>query len=538
VSATTAPTAGTPGQPVFRPGLLARAVAAFSGSTGLVVKIALLSVTNALAAWAMFVLIDHSKWIAVAVLVAATALLDLIYLLPRPWTLPAKFLAPGVVFLLAFQIAPILYTVSVAFSNYSTGHIGSKSEAIAAIEVNSLEPPPNGKQYTMAPARDADGKLVLILRDDASGKFFIGTNDGLEPIAAGDVTAEEGGPITSAKGYKAIKGAELFTLDAQLRALTVPTTGNSAIRPQGIDLAAELRPTLRYDSKRDAFVRIDDGTVFRDNGKGAFESAAGDELEPGWKTGAGLHNFGRIFHDPTIRGPFLRVFAWTFAFAFLTVFSTFAFGLFLAIALDKKGLRFQRTYRAMLVIPWAIPGFLSLLVWQGLLNDEFGVVNRMFHLSIPWLFDPTWAKVSVLLVSFWLGFPYFFLVAMGALQSIPTELVEAARVDGGGAWQVFRRVTLPLLLVAVSPLLIASFAFNFNNFSNIYLLTRGGPAQENSSVAGSTDILITYTYKLALATGKGSDYGLACAVSVIIFFIVATISGIAFWRTKAFEGVR
>jgi arabinogalactan oligomer/maltooligosaccharide transport system permease protein len=127
---------------------------------------------------------------------------------------------------------------------------------------------------------------------------------------------------------------------------------------------------------------------------------------------------------------------------------------------------------------------------------------------------------------------------MGALQSIPGELIEAARVDGGSAWQIFRRVTLPLLLVVTAPLLIASFAFNFNNFNAIYLLTGGGPAQDNSSVAGSTDILISYTYKLAIATGKGSDYGLACAVSVIIFFIVASISAVAFWRSsKSLEGI-
>ena len=127
---------------------------------------------------------------------------------------------------------------------------------------------------------------------------------------------------------------------------------------------------------------------------------------------------------------------------------------------------------------------------------------------------------------------------MGALQSIPAELIEAARVDGGSAWQVFRRVTLPLLLVAVSPLMIASFAFNFNNFNNIYLLTGGGPASNESSLAGETDILISCTYKLAIATGKGADYGLACAVSIIIFMIVATISGSAFLRTKALESTR
>jgi arabinogalactan oligomer/maltooligosaccharide transport system permease protein len=126
---------------------------------------------------------------------------------------------------------------------------------------------------------------------------------------------------------------------------------------------------------------------------------------------------------------------------------------------------------------------------------------------------------------------------MGALQSIPGELYEAARVDGGGAWQVFRKVTLPLLLVAVAPLMIASFAFNFNNFNNIYLLTQGGPAMNDSSVAGSTDILISYTYKLAIATGKGQDFGLASAVTIVIFLIVATISAVSFSRTKALENL-
>jgi arabinogalactan oligomer / maltooligosaccharide transport system permease protein len=530
-TSSTAPTQAN--TPVFRPGRIARAVAAFSGTTGLAVKITLLSLMTALAAWAAWVLADNGKWIAFVVLVLTTLLILYLYLAPRAWTLPAKFLIPGTVFLLAFQVAPILYTVSVAFTNYSTGHILSKDDAIATVKVNSLEPPPNGKQYTMAPARDGDGNLVLILRDDASGRYFVGTSEGAKPLPASKVTAEEGGPITAAEGYTLVQGADLFALDAQLRELTVPTVGSSAIRPQGVDTAVELRPTLRYVARRDAFVRISDGTAFPDNGKGSFASAAGDELEPGWKTGVGFANFKRIFTDPTIRDPFVRVFVWTFGYATLTVLTTFAFGLFLAITLDKKGMRFQRTYRSILVIPWAIPAFLSILAWQGLLNDEFGVVNRVFHLSIPWLFDPSWAKVSIILVSFWLGFPYFFLVSLGSLQSIPGELIEAARVDGGSAWQVFRRVTLPLLLVAVSPLLVASFAFNFNNFNAIYLLTGGGPPQENSSIAGSTDILISYTYKLALATGKGSDYGLACAVSVIIFFIVAVIAGIGFWRSGA-----
>jgi arabinogalactan oligomer/maltooligosaccharide transport system permease protein len=179
-----------------------------------------------------------------------------------------------------------------------------------------------------------------------------------------------------------------------------------------------------------------------------------------------------------------------------------------------------------------------LLIWAGLLNDDFGVVNQVLHLHVPWLFDPWWAKVSVIMVGVWMSVPYFFLVSLGSLQSIPTELVEAARVDGAGAWQVFRKITMPLLLVAVTPLLIASFAFNFNDFGKIYLLTGGGPQAEDQSIAGSTDILISYTYKLAFAAGKGTDYGLAAALSLVIFVIVAAISAAAFWRSRSLEEMR
>jgi arabinogalactan oligomer / maltooligosaccharide transport system permease protein len=514
--------------------LPSKAVATFSGTPGLVVKIALLALANGLAVWAATLLAQQDKWVALTVLVMATIGIDAVYLSRR--TLPLKFLVPGLLLLIAFQVIPIVYTVSVAFTKYATGHILTKGEAIAAIKTNSLAPPENGKSYVMAPARDASGTLVLLLLDEDSEAAFAGTREKLEPIPKSDVQVGPDG-ITSAAGYKLVKGNELFTLDRQLSTFTIPTSGTAAIRPEGLDSAIELQPSLRYDKRNDRFVRIADGVVFRDDKKGSYVAASGEDLEPGWKTGVGFDNFSRIIHNPLIREPFLRVFVWTFAFATLTVLISFAVGLLLAITLDKPGMRFQKLYRSLLIMPYAIPAFLSLLVWQGLLNDDFGVVNRILHTNIPWLFDGNWAKVSLIMVSLWLTFPYFFLVSLGALQSIPAELKEAARVDGGGAWQVFRKVTLPLLLVVVAPLMIASFALNFNNFGSIYLLTGGGPAAGDQTVAGSTDILISYTYKLAFASGKGSDYGLASAIALIIFFIVATISALTFWRTKALENV-
>jgi len=520
---TTAARAEVPPRPTFAQKAMAlpsRAAPFFSGPVGLAIKIFLLAIMNALAVWAAIVLADEEKWPAVAVLAVSTVLIDVAYLSRR--ALPLKFLIPGTVLMIAFQVIPIFYTVNVAFTNYATGHILSKDQAIVGIKGNSLAPPPDGKSYLMAPARDAEGALVLLLVDEDTGNTFVGTTEELSPIERSSVEVDDLG-ILSAEGYTLVKGSELVTLDRELTAYTVPTSGDAAIRPEGLDTAVELAPTLRYQPVRDQFTRIADGVVF---------------TEPGWKTNIGFANFDKILHNPLVRDPFLRVFVWTFVFAFLAVLISFVLGLLLAITLDKPGMHFLRTYRVLLILPYAIPGFLSLLVWQGLLNDDFGVVNKLLHIDVPWLFDSNWAKVSVILVSVWLTSPYFFLISLGALQSIPTELKEAARVDGGGPWQVFRKVTLPLLLIVVGPLLIASFAFNFNNFGNIYFLTGGGPQSSDQTTAGDTDILISYTYKIAFASGKGQDYGLASAIALIIFFIVATISSLAFWRTNALENIR
>jgi len=318
----------------------------------------------------------------------------------------------------------------------------------------------------------------------------------------------------------------------------IPTEGDRFIKAEGLSLANEVQPTLEYDPETDTFTDIETGTVFTDNGEGSYESESGDVLEPGWRTHIGLKNFSTILTDPLVRDPFIRVFLWTFVYAALSVFIQFAIGLFVAIVLNKPDLRLKRVQRSLLVLPFAIPAFLSVLVWAGLLNDEFGVVNQTLGTDIPWLFDPWWARVSCILVNVWIGWPYWFLVCTAALQAVPEELTEAARVDGAGPLQVFRKVTLPLLLVVTAPLLIASFAFNFNLFNNIYFLTGGGPYGVEQSAAGSTDILISYTYKLAFSAGQGAQYALAAAVSIFIFFIVAGISAFSFWRTKGLETVR
>ena len=535
MSTGTATARTAPGVTVPKPSLLARALPAFSGTTGFVIKLVLLAVSNGIGLWALVALLRNESWVAALCVLAATLAIDAVYLLPIRSLIPLKFLVPGTVFLVGFQLIPIVYNASVAFSNWSTGHNLTKEEAIRTIQETSLAQPPNGAFYTMTPARE-DGTLVLLLVDQATGKTFVGTEDGLTTLAPADATVENGA-ITAAKGYDVLKGEGLAGIDQELATLVVPAGGDSFVRAEGLSTALELKPTLRYDPAADTFTNIETGVVFSDNGKGSYATPSGEEIDQGWRTSIGLANFKDVFTDPLIRDPFVSTFAWTFSYALLSVLLTFFAGLFIAIALNHPGLRFQRVQRSILILPYAIPAFLSLLVWRGLLNDDFGVVNSILPFDVPWLFDPFWARVSCLLVNFWLGIPYMFLICTGALQAIPGELTEAARVDGASGLQVFRKITLPLLLVAVAPLLIASFAFNFNNFNAIYFLTEGGPYSAEQSVAGSTDILVSYTYKVAFQTGRGGDYGLAASLSILIFLIVAAISAISFTRTKSLENL-
>ena len=249
--------AAAPAGQAYRPSLLSRLITLFSGPLGIAVKLVGLALLNALAVWAAVRLADQGKWVVLAVLVAATAAVDLIYAWPGR-AIPAKFLVPGVIFLVSFQVVPIIYTVSVAFQNYSTGHVLTKGEAIRAIQQNSLQPADNGASYTMTPARKGD-TLVLLLVDEATGATYAGTADGLEALPAGSATVKDG-RITAAEGYSVVPGNELFSLDQQLQAYRVPTKGG-AISPQGLDVAGDRAPTLRYDAAADHFVRIADGAV-------------------------------------------------------------------------------------------------------------------------------------------------------------------------------------------------------------------------------------------------------------------------------------
>ncbi|HEX6969757.1 MAG TPA: ABC transporter permease subunit [Micromonosporaceae bacterium] len=504
---------------------------------GIVVKIVLLGLVAGIATWAAFPLIETESWLGLAILAVTTAGIFYLYLTRRH--IPLKYLVPGTLFLLVFQVFPVLYTVSTAFTNFGDGHRGSKEDAIVAIQTASVVQVPGSVEYALTVATTGDpatGPLVFLVTDPATGQVSVGDAEGLRPLDPDAVTVRADGKVTAAEGYTLLNAGQASLRSREITEFTVPTAAG-AIRSTGLSRAYEGKAVRAYDEACDCIRDTETGRTWTaDESIGAFVAADGERLAQGWRVDVGLTNFTRVFTDDRIAGPFLRTLVWNFGFAIGSVLVTFALGMGCALALHHPRLRGRRLYRVLLVLPYAMPSFAMLLVWRDMFNKDFGLINQFFGLEVDWLGDPWTARLAVILVQLWLGYPYMFLVTTGALQAIPQELTEAAAIDGASPWQVFRQVTLPLLLVALSPLLISSFAYNFNNFNAIHLTTEGGPFPADNPSVGATDLLLTYMYRLAFGAA-GAQYGFAAAISVFIFALVAIISAIGFRRTRAQEEV-
>lgn len=506
-----------------------------SFTTGLIVKLLFLAGINAIAIWALPLMIEQ-KWVAgIVAVVLITVLLDFVYLRKR--TVPLKYLVPGTIFAVIFQVVPVVYSAYISFTNYSSGNSLTKDQAIANAESKfSAVPGSERYQMTILGEGDGSGPLALYLVDRSGQAFLATAEEGLQALTPADVTTDDTGRVTAVDGYLALSIRQLAGRQTEVAALHIESEAG-LIRAVTLSEAAVYSRLYSYDEATDTLRNNETGQVYTVS-EGRFVDANGVVLSevPGWQVFIGFGNYTKIFTSEAIRGPFLRVFLWNYAFAILTVVSTFALGLGLAVALNHQGMKGRRLYRSLLLIPYAMPSFMSALIFRGLLNQNFGIINQILGVNINWLNDPWLAKLSVLILNLWLGFPYMFLISLGALQAIPHELKEAAVVDGATSRQAFRRVVFPLLMVTLAPLLISSFAFNFNNFNIIYLFNAGGPPMVGAATpAGHTDILISYTFRLAFEGGRGANYGLANAIAVIIFIMVATISALGFRRTRVLE---
>jgi len=484
-------------------------------------------------------LLTGQRWGFLIIVWAIAALAVLSYATRRG--LPLKYLLPGSLMLTLFVVYPVLATVQISTTNFGDGTRSTKQETIQNILATSITQAPDSPRYNLTVATTGsvtDGPFTFFLVSQADKSLSRGDAKGLHPLGAGDATVTNNF-VTAAPGYTMLTPIQVNKAEVAIKKVSVPT-GKGAIQALGIRQAFEGASTLIYDAAADAITDSATNTVYRvraDGDRSYFVDATGKRLsDQSWKQSVGLSNYTSVFTDSRISSNFFGIFIWTLVFATVSVGSTFLLGLLLAVTLNDPRVRGQRFYRSVLLLPYAVPGFISLLVWSGFFNRDFGLINNLTGLNVDWLGNTTTARLAILLTNLWMGFPYMFLVCTGALQAIPPDLKEAASIDGASGLMGFRKITFPLLLVTVAPLLVSSFAFNFNNYNAIKLLTDGAPFDPSNPTAGGTDILISYTIRLAFGAG-GQRLGFASAISVLLFVLTGIVAAIQFRATRSLEDV-
>ena len=564
----------------------------------------LLIAFNALFIGAGVYLVSKSYYELGAILFISSFLIDLFIINPRAY--PYRYTIPALIFLLLLVVYPICFTIKTAFTNYGTGHIFTRQEAVERLLYD-----PN---YTYAESEEAIGFKVFsvfedskptddfILLFDINGELYLGDVPSPSKQRGKEILLREGKTykVTSEEVSVDGKVFKLSPFPESLENINMIVSADKEYKSlYALDDPALQKNTyhfimlvqkylanaeyLNQDQGKIIGIRVDtdgkwkfffverlyrlayreieeDGKVSQKmvivntrtnepliEDKGSFydiDENGNQVFLIGYTAWVGLENFLRIFTDKRISGPFMNIFVWTIMWSLFSVLLSFLIGLVFALALNNERLRGRNVYRTLLIIPWAVPYFISVLTWKnGILNETYGILNKIILPflgldPVKWFNDQYWAKLACIIVNTWLTFPYMMTISLGALQSIPDELYEVAAIDGAGKWQNFRHITFPLLLTVVAPLLISSFAFTFNNFTLIYLLNSGGPPMVGATTpAGHTDILISYVYKLAFE-GRGQEFGFASAISVIIFVLVGGISLLNFKISGAFEEIR
>jgi maltose/maltodextrin transport system permease protein len=499
----------------------------------------------------------------------------------------ARYLFPGIAGIALFIVLPIIYTVWIGFTNYSSRNLLTFERATDVLLGERVELGSSRYAFTLH-ADGAGFRIVLRTGEDEpasdapadTGSMF---DDQPAEGSAGDGSGSAApAPTAPAPGA----GSAAAAPPAPPRPPTVfvtpalPLTATTEQRVPVKPLAdAGFTPgdplplkdvIARRDPIRAVIAEFPDGSsaameslreftprapLYRRNADGTltnqktgekltpnlrtgyYETPTGTRVLPGFRTYVGLDNYTRAFTDEKFRGPFFRVFIWTIVFSALTVLLCTSLGLLLAELLSWEGLRFAGVYRVLLFLPYAVPGFISILVFKGLFNRNFGEINLILDALLGirpnWIGNALLARLMILIVNTWLGYPYFMLIGMGLQKAIPRDLYEASALAGAGPWTNFTRITWPLIRRPLMPLIISAFAFNFNNFVLIFLLTAGRPDFLDTSVpAGETDILVSYTYRIAFED-SGQNFGLAAAISTLIFVMVAILSVINLRLTKA-----
>jgi maltose/maltodextrin transport system permease protein len=431
-----------------------------------------------------------------------------------------KYLFPGIAGMLVFVAFPLLYTVQIGFTNYSSNNLLEQERARAYLLDQTVADEAHARPFTL----HAEGntlRLKLAPPEGTAGEELV--SPPLSPTTEPLVMT----PLGSTPMLPPLNLRELIKHRDLLTALQLKLPDGSTIRYAGLREFGPIEPLWKANADG-SLTQTLSGAVFKPNRQtGFFETAEGERMQPGFKVYVGFANYARMLLDADFRGPFVSIFVWTVVFAGLTVLFSTALGMALAVLLEWPALKCRTLYRTLLFLPYAVPGFISILVFKGLFNQNFGeingILNSLFGIRPAWFADPLLAKTMILIVNTWLGYPYIMILCSGLIKAIPSDLYEASAIAGAKPLTNFFKITVPLIARPLTPLLISAFAFNFNNFVLISLLTDGRPDYLNTKLpAGTTDILVSYTYRIAF-TDSGQNFGLAAAISTLIFVMVAVM---------------
>ncbi|MFB6327471.1 maltose ABC transporter permease MalF [Pantoea deleyi] len=434
-----------------------------------------------------------------------------------------RYVYPGVAGMALFVLFPLACTIAIAFTNYSSSN-QLTFERAQQVLLNRAFQSGEAVSFSLFPAGD---RWQLALSDGSehylSPPFQFGAEQTLKMTPAPPPAGERATLRVITTHRQAL---------SQIQA-TLPD--GRTLRMSSLRQFSGTQPLYRLDAEK-GLINQQTGARYRANPETGFYQVVdaqnhwGNEtLSPGFTVNTGWKNFVRVFTDEGIQKPFLAIFGWTLFFSLITVVLTVAVGMVLACLVQWEALRGKAIYRVMLILPYAVPAFISILIFKGLFNQSFGEINVMlsglFGVKPAWFSDPTLARTMLIIVNTWLGYPYMMILCMGLLKAIPDDLYEASAMDGAGPLQNFFLITLPLLLKPLMPLMIASFAFNFNNFVLVQLLTNGGPDRLGTTTpAGYTDLLVNYTWRIAFEGGGGQDFGLAAAIATLIFLLVGALA--------------
>ncbi len=430
-----------------------------------------------------------------------------------------RFVFPGITAVLVFIALPVIYTSYVGFTNFGAKNLLTLDRVTQYHLNEKTIDKSTERQFALV---KVDGGYQLFFPDAAGGGFLsdVVPLDGTPAmVAAQHVDAAPASPMEL---------KDVIKLRTALQQVTAKLPDGTELSSSGLRTFATVKPVYTREPDGTLLNVADNTRLTPDDSIGFYRDATGNPVAPGWRVNVGLANFVYILTNEGIRQPILQIFLWTVAFAFLSMLLTFAVGLLLASILQWPHLRGKSVYRVLLILPYAVPAFISILVFRGLFNQNFGEINlilsSLFGFKPAWGTDPNLARAMTLIVNTWLGYPYAMLIGMGYLQSIPAEHFKAAALEGAGPVRTFFSITLPQILPPLTPLLISSFAFNFNNVVLILLLTRGLPDIPGTQIpAGQTDILGSFTFRISFQD-SGQNFGLAGAISSLIFIIVGLIA--------------